>query len=91
MKVTRENQSIARDELLKMLHSGAPSKDRGEATKALVMLDLAVFKAEIETGMFKKLVDQLVKEYSLRPASRRSARRDNRFMEARGIAAGGGY
>ena len=67
MKVTRENHRIARDELLKILHSGAPSKDRVEAAKALVMLDLAVFKAEIETGMFKKPVDQLVKEYRYDP------------------------
>jgi len=67
MKVTRENHRIARDELLRILHSGAPSKDRVEAAKALVMLDLAVFKAEIETGMFKKPVDQLVKEYRYDP------------------------
>jgi hypothetical protein len=67
MKVTRENHRIARDELLKILHSGAPSKDRVEAAKALVMLDLAVFKAEIETGMFKKPVDQLVKEFRYDP------------------------
>ena len=67
MQVTRENHRIARDELLKILHSGAPSKDRVEAAKALVMLDLAVFKAEIETGMFKKPVDQLVKEYRYDP------------------------
>ena len=67
MKVTPENHRIARDELLKILHSGEPSKDRVEAAKALVMLDLAVFKAEIETGMFKKPVDQLVKEFQYEP------------------------
>ena len=32
-----------------------------------MMLDLAVFNAEIETGMFKKPVDQLVKEYRYDP------------------------
>jgi hypothetical protein len=67
MQVTRETHRIARDELLRILHSGAPSKDRVEAAKALVMLDLAVFKAEIETGMFKKPVDQLVKEFRYDP------------------------
>jgi hypothetical protein len=67
MKVTRENHRIVREEPQAILHSGAPSKDRVEAGKALVMLDLAVFKAEIETGMFKKPVDQLVKEYRYDP------------------------
>ena len=42
-------------------------KDRVEAAKALVMLDLAVFKAEIETGMFKKPVDALAKEFQYEP------------------------
>jgi hypothetical protein len=37
MKVTRENHRIAREELLRILASGAPSKDRVEAAKALVM------------------------------------------------------
>ena len=50
MKVTQENHLIVREELQAILHSGALSKDRVEAGKALVMLDLAVFKAEIETG-----------------------------------------
>jgi hypothetical protein len=67
MKVTRENHRIAREELLRILASGAPSKDRVEAAKALVMLDLAVFKAEIETGMFKKPVDALVREFQYEP------------------------
>jgi hypothetical protein len=67
MKITRENHRIARNELLVILHSGAPSKDRVEAAKALVMLDLAVFKAELDTGMFKKPVEDLAREIRYEP------------------------
>ena len=55
------------------------------------MMDLALLRAEIANGMYKKPLDAIVKRVPLRPASRRSARRDNRVVEARGIAAGGGY
>ena len=67
MRVTRENHRISRDALLEIVQSRAPSKDRVEAAKALVMLDLAVFKAEIETGMFKKPVEQLAREFHYEP------------------------
>jgi len=67
MRVTRENHRISRDALLEIIHGGAPAKDRVEAAKALVMLDLAVFKAELETGMFKKPVEVLAKEIHYEP------------------------
>jgi hypothetical protein len=43
-----------REALLDVISHALP-KDRVEAAKSFVMLDFAVFKAEIETGMFKKL------------------------------------
>jgi hypothetical protein len=49
------------------MQSGAPARDRVEAAKALVMLDLAVFKAELETGMFKKPAEVLAKEIHYEP------------------------
>jgi hypothetical protein len=47
--------------------SDALSKDRVEAAKALVMLDLAVFKADLETGMFKKPDEVMAKEFQYDP------------------------
>jgi hypothetical protein len=38
-----------------------------KAAKALVMLDLAVFKAELETGMFKKPGDVIAREFRYDP------------------------
>lgn len=67
MRVTRENHRISRDALLGIIHGGAAAKDRVEAAKALVMLDLAVFKAEIETGMFQKPVKVMAKEIHYEP------------------------
>jgi len=67
MNITRENHRIARDALLEIVNSHAASKDRVEAAKALVMLDLAVFKAELETGMFKKPADVVAREFQYDP------------------------
>jgi hypothetical protein len=67
MRFTKENYRIARDELMKIIISRAPSRDRVEAAKALVMLDLAVFKAEIETGMFKQPMEEVAKVIQYEP------------------------
>lgn len=72
MNVTRENYRISREALLKIINPGegeriAPPRDRVEAAKALVMLDLAVFKAEIETGMHKKPIEVLAREVHYEP------------------------
>jgi hypothetical protein len=66
-----------REELLKIVYwnpetatPGLPkplARDRVEAAKSVVMLDLAVLNAEAAAGMFKKPVDQLVKEYCYDP------------------------
>jgi len=67
MRVTRENYRISREALLQIIHSHTPARDRVEAAKALVMLDLALFKAELETGMFKKPVEELAREIHYDP------------------------
>jgi hypothetical protein len=73
----RENYRLMREELLKIVYwnpenvpVGVPkplARDRVEAAKSVVMLDLAVLNAEAAAGMFKKPVDQLVKEYRYDP------------------------
>lgn len=67
MNITRANHRISRSALLEIINSGVPARDRVEAAKALVMLDLAVFKAELETGMFKKPIEVLAKEFQYDP------------------------
>jgi len=67
MRVTRENHRIARDALLEVIENAGRAQDRVEAAKALVMLDLAVFKAEIETGMFKQPVEEVAKMFRYEP------------------------
>jgi hypothetical protein len=73
----RENYRVMREELLKIVYwnpetatPGLPkplARDRVEAAKSVVMLDLAVLNAEAAAGMFKKPVDQLVKEFQYEP------------------------
>src|SRR5277367_3225981 len=73
----RENYRLMREELLKIVYwtpenatDGVPkplARDRVEAAKSVVMLDLAVLNAEAAAGMFKKPVDQLAKEYRYDP------------------------
>jgi hypothetical protein len=43
------------------------ARDRVEAAKAVVMLDLALLKAGTETGMYKKPVEMLAKEIHYEP------------------------
>lgn len=62
MAFTRENYRMMREELLKVVYwtvddheQGMPkplARDRVEAAKTVVMLDLALREAEIETGMY---------------------------------------
>ena len=52
---------------MQIINSKTPARDRVEAAKALVMLDLALFKAELETGMFKKPVEELAREIHYDP------------------------
>jgi hypothetical protein len=73
----RENYRLMREELLKIVYwtpqsatDGVPkplARDRVEAAKSVVMLDLAVLNAEAAARIFKKPVDQLVKAYRYDP------------------------
>jgi hypothetical protein len=67
MNKTRQNYRISREALLEIISSDALARDRVEAAKALVMLDLAVFKAEIETGMHKGPVEVLARQIHYEP------------------------
>ena len=77
MNFTRENYRMMREALLKIVYwnrnttdKGAPrplARDVAEAAKNVVMLDLALLKAEIETGMYKKPIEALAKDITYQP------------------------
>jgi len=73
----RENYRVMREELLKIVYwtpenatGGVPkplARDRVEAAKSVVMLDLAVLNAEAAAGMFKKPAEAIAKEIRYDP------------------------
>ena len=73
----RENYRVVREELMKIMHwmpdnavPGMPkplARDRVEAAKSIVMLDLALLSAEIANGMYKKPIQVLAKEIHYDP------------------------
>jgi hypothetical protein len=74
MAFTRENYRLMRDELLKIVYwkDGDPipkplARDKVEAAKNVVMLDLAVLNAEAAAGMYKKPIEALAKEIRYEP------------------------
>jgi hypothetical protein len=77
MNFTPENYRMMREELLKIVYwtpnDGLPgmpkplARDRIEAAKNVVMMDLALLNAEIANGMYKKPVEALAKEISYEP------------------------
>jgi hypothetical protein len=77
MAFTRENYRMMREELLKIVYwtpdDGLPgmpkplARDRIEAAKNVVMMDLALLNAEIANGMYKKPVELLAKEIRYEP------------------------
>lgn len=76
MSFTRENYRMVREKLMEIMywdkdaHPGErpPQKrDVVEAAKSVAMLDLALLKAEIECGMYKKPIEQLAKEVHYEP------------------------
>ena len=74
---TRENYRMMREELLKIVYwtpeNGTPgvpkplAKDRVEAAKAVVQLDLAILQAEAAAGMYKKPIAELAKDVRYEP------------------------
>lgn len=92
MEFTRENYRMMREELLKTVYwkddDTTPKRralDRVEAAQSVAMLNLALLKAEIETGMYKKPVEML-EGNSLRAIARRHARGRHRGLDAGRIA-----
>jgi len=77
LAATRENYRIAREELVKIMCwtpenavPGMPkplARDRVEAAKSIVMLDLALLQAEIANGMYKKPIEVLAREIHYEP------------------------
>src|SRR5579862_4414616 len=76
----RENYRLMREELLKIVYwtpeNGTPgvpkplAKDRVEAAKSVVMLDLAILNAEAAAGMYKKPIEELAKQVHYEPLPR---------------------
>jgi hypothetical protein len=77
MAFTRENYRMMREELLKIVYwspETAPegerkpaARDRIEAAKNVVMMDLAIFQAELANGLYKKPIDAIAKEFQYEP------------------------
>jgi hypothetical protein len=73
----KENYRLMRDELLKLVYwtpatavEGMPkplARDRIEAAKNVVMLDLAVLQAELANGMYKKPAELIAREIRYEP------------------------
>jgi hypothetical protein len=76
MNFTRENYRLMRERLMKIVYwkpeyDGKPPwhKDVIEAAKAIAMLDLALLRAEIECGMYKKPIAAIAREFQYEPLS----------------------
>jgi hypothetical protein len=77
MQFTRENYRMMRERLLKVVYwtkeTGEPGMkaplpmDITEAAKTVVMLDLALLKAKIDTGMYKKPIEKLAADIRYEP------------------------
>lgn len=74
MNFTRENYRIVRDRLMKIItwkqgdEGGRPwHSEVTEAGKAIVGMDLALLKAEIENGLYKRPIEVLTKEFQYEP------------------------
>jgi hypothetical protein len=72
----RENYRLMREELLKIVYwqpgnEGVKplARDKVEAAKSVVMLDLAVLNAEAAAGMYKKPIELLAREIHYEPLS----------------------
>jgi len=76
---TRENYRMMREELLKIVYWSAETapegerkpaaRDRIEAAKNVVMMDLALLQAEAAAGLYKKPIELLAKEIHYEPLS----------------------
>jgi hypothetical protein len=77
LTTTRENYRIVREQLMKVMLwtpdnalPGMPkplARDRVEAAKSIVMLDLAILSAEIANGVYKKPIETMAREIHYEP------------------------
>jgi hypothetical protein len=79
IQFTRENYRMMRERLLKIIYwqpdpevaiewqRPPKNEDVIDAAKSLVLLDLALFKAELEVGMYKKPLADIAKEIHYEP------------------------
>jgi hypothetical protein len=74
LKFTRENYRMMRQALLKVVYwteeDGPPRplmRDKVEAAKNVVMMDLALLSAEIASGMYKKPLEEMAKAIHYEP------------------------
>jgi hypothetical protein len=74
MNFTRENYRMMREALLEVVYwklgDEGPkplAKDKVEAAKNVVMLDLALLNAEIANGMYRKPIEAIAKDFQYEP------------------------
>jgi hypothetical protein len=65
--VTRAKFRYAADRLVEILQGDPEDKDAIEAAKNLAMLDIALLRAEIDCGMYKKPIDVIAQEFRYDP------------------------
>src|SRR5437762_3799050 len=63
INTTREKFRLASERLTQILLGNAKNEDAIEAAKNLAMLDIALLKAELECGMYKKPLDAVTYEF----------------------------
>jgi hypothetical protein len=71
---TRENYRIVRERLMKIINwqngdegSRPWNSDVTEAGKAIVAMDLAILRAELDNGLYKKPIEMIAKEFQYEP------------------------
>jgi hypothetical protein len=77
LKFTRENYRMVRERLMKIIYWEADpenplarppaNKDVIEAAKNIVMMDLALFQAEMANGLYKKPIEEIAKNIHYEP------------------------
>jgi hypothetical protein len=76
LNFSRENYRMMREQLLKIVYwkpeddggiSKPAAKDRVEAAKSVVMMDLALLSAEIANGLYKKPIQVIAREIHYEP------------------------
>lgn len=77
LNFTRENYRMVRERLLKIIYWEPAAENPGErrpankdvieAAKNIVMMDLALFQAELANGLYKKPITEIAKTFTYEP------------------------